>query len=267
MNLGISIRNMGPQSSREIVTECAVCADQAGLDSLWITEHIAIPPDDAEGSEGRYLDPLITLSYLAAKTERIKLGTGVLILPYRSPVVTGKLVATLQELSNERIQLGVGIGWMKSEFRALGINLRKRVSDSERVLSFLLEAFDNHIVSQHDQPFIFSPRPAKPPILIGGAAPHAIERAVKFGDGWIPMGLKPEVLKPLAQDYRAQTRDAGLADPQIVVMTGLPLQDPGRTRDVIDTYQEAGATTLVHGQRYDKASQLQDSIETLGQLI
>ncbi|MDP7575544.1 MAG: LLM class flavin-dependent oxidoreductase, partial [Pseudomonadales bacterium] len=75
------------------MTECAVCADQAGLDSLWITEHIAIPPDDAEGSEGRYLDPLITLSYLAAKTERIKLGTGVLILPYRPPVVTGKLVA------------------------------------------------------------------------------------------------------------------------------------------------------------------------------
>ena len=69
MKLGINIRNMGPQSSREIISACAITADQEGLDSLWIVEHIAIPPDDAEGSGGRYLDPLITLSYLAGKTE------------------------------------------------------------------------------------------------------------------------------------------------------------------------------------------------------
>ena len=204
MKLGISIRNMGPQSTREIMTDCAVSADQAGLDSLWITEHIAIPPDDAEGSNGRYLDPLITLSYLGAKTSQIKLGTGVLILPYRPPLVTAKLVATLQELCEGRLQLGVGIGWMRSEFTALGINLRKRVGDSQRVLTFLHEAFENDVVTQHDQPFIFSPRPARPPIIVGGAAPHAIKRAVSFGDGWMPMGLTPEVLAPIVDEYKLQ---------------------------------------------------------------
>jgi len=94
MKLGIGIRNMGPQSTRQIIGKCAVSADHLGLDSLWLTEHIAIPPDDAEGSDGRYLDPLITLSYLAAITNEIKLGTGALILPYRQPLMTAKLVAT-----------------------------------------------------------------------------------------------------------------------------------------------------------------------------
>jgi probable F420-dependent oxidoreductase len=266
MKLGISIRNMGPQSSRSIMTDCAVAADKAGLDSLWITEHIAIPPDDAVGSGGRYLDPLITLAYLAAKTEQIKLGTGVLILPYRPPLVTAKLVATLQELSEGRVKLGVGIGWMRSEFKALGLDLRKRVSDSERVLSFLHEAFENHIVSQNDQPFIFDPRPSRPTILMGGAAPHAIGRAVRLADGWMPMGLKPEILAPLVRDYQEQAATAGKPEPEIVVLSGLPLANVQQCEDRISAYREAGATTLIHGQRYEESSELIESIGRLSEL-
>jgi probable F420-dependent oxidoreductase len=267
MKLGVSIRNMGPQSSRSTMTDCAIAADKAGLDSLWITEHIAIPPDDAEGSGGRYLDPLITLSYLAAKTERIKLGTGVLILPYRPPLVTAKLVATLQELSEGRVKLGVGIGWMRSEFKALGLNLRKRVSDSERVLRFLHEAFDNRIVSQNNQAFIFDPRPVRPSILMGGAAPHAIRRAVKLADGWMPMGLAPEILAPLVKDYREQAASAGKPEPEIVVFSGLPLASVQQCEDQMAAYSDAGATTLIHGQRYEVGSELIESIGLLGELI
>jgi probable F420-dependent oxidoreductase len=266
MKLGISIRNMGPQSSREIISTCAITADQEGLDSLWITEHIAIPPDDAEGSGGRYLDPLITLSYLAAKTEQIKLGTGVLILPYRPPMITAKLIATLQELAAGRVKLGIGIGWMRSEFKALGLDLRKRVSDSERVLQFMHDAFGNDVVSQHDQSFIFSPRPIRPPIIVGGAAPHAIKRAVKFGDGWMPMGLKPDVLKPLVEDYKNQSQKAGKDDPEVVVMCGLPLQDSGKCREILEAYKDAGATTVVHGQKYDEAIELQKAIRQLASM-
>jgi probable F420-dependent oxidoreductase len=266
MKLGISIRNMGPQSTRTMIADCAVAADKAGLDSLWITEHIAIPPDDAQGSGGRYLDPLITLSYLAAKTERIHLGTGVLILPYRPPLVTAKLVATLQELSGERLKLGVGIGWMKPEFRALGIDLRKRVRDSEKVLSLLHEAFANDVISRHGQDFIFSPRPARPPILVGGAAPHAIDRALAFGDGWFPMGLKPEDLRPLASDYKDRAISAGKAEPEIVVMAGLPLDDLTKAKKLLDKYEQAGVTTLIHGQRYETAEALQSSIDLLSGL-
>ena len=90
MKLGLYLRNMGPQSTRATILECAHAAEAAGIDDLWVADHIAIPPDDAEGSGGRYLDPLATLAFLAGATTRIGLGTGVLVLPYRPPLATAK---------------------------------------------------------------------------------------------------------------------------------------------------------------------------------
>ena len=263
MKLGVSIRNMGPQSTRKIIGDCALQADQLGFDSLWVTEHIAIPPDDAEGSGGRYLDPLITLSYLSAITTHIKLGTGALILPYRQPLMTAKLIATLQELAEGRLLLGVGIGWMRSEFKALGLNMRKRVSDSEAVLEFLHQAFANDVVELNEQQFLFRPRPKKPPILVGGAAPRAIARAVKYGDGWLPMQLSPEQLKPLIELYRRQAREEGKSEPQIVTFSTLPTNDKNQCQDIIGAYREAGVTSLVHGQRYDGAEELITAMEVI----
>ena len=99
MKLGAVIRLMGPQSTRDILVECVRAAEDAGLDDFWVPDHIAIPPDDAEGSGGRYLDSLTSLAYLAAKTTRIGLGTGILNLPYRPALPTAKALATIQELS------------------------------------------------------------------------------------------------------------------------------------------------------------------------
>src|SRR5579862_6317704 len=132
MQLGLYVRNMGPQSTREGIVACARAAEDAGIDDLWVADHIAIPPDDAEGSDGRYLDPLATLAYLAAVTQRIRLGVGVLVLPYRPPLATAKWIATIQELSAGRLLLGVGAGWMEAEFRALGVRRaeRGRITDA-----------------------------------------------------------------------------------------------------------------------------------------
>jgi alkanesulfonate monooxygenase SsuD/methylene tetrahydromethanopterin reductase-like flavin-dependent oxidoreductase (luciferase family) len=110
MKLDITLRNMGPESTRDLLRTCARAAEEAGLDALWVADHIAIPPDDAEGSNGRYLDPLATLAYLAAATDRIGLGVGVLVLPYREALPTAKWVATIQELSGGRLLLGAGVG-------------------------------------------------------------------------------------------------------------------------------------------------------------
>jgi alkanesulfonate monooxygenase SsuD/methylene tetrahydromethanopterin reductase-like flavin-dependent oxidoreductase (luciferase family) len=126
MKIGIAMRSMGDASRPGVLLECARAADDAGLESLWIQDHIAIPPDDAEGSNGRYLDPLSTLAWLAAKTEHIRLGSGVLILPYRPALPTAKAIATVQELSGERLLLGVGIGWMQPEFDAIGVPRSER---------------------------------------------------------------------------------------------------------------------------------------------
>lgn len=265
MKVGVSIRTMGPQSTREMITQCAVDAEQLGFDSLWLPEHIAIAPDEAEGSEGRYLDPLITLAYLAAKTERIKLATGALILPYRPPLVTAKLVVTLQELAQGRLVLGVGIGWMLSEFKALGLNMRKRVEDSETVLELLHRAFANDVVECNDQPFYFRPRPDRPPIYIGGSPPQAIRRAVKYGDGWLPMGLHPEALKPGVEEYRKLARDAGKSNARVVLMTALPADDRKHCNDLCAAYAEVGVDVLVHSDRYENSKEQRQRMATIAE--
>ena len=166
MQLGVAIRSMGPQSRPETFLACARAAEAAGLADLWIQDHLAIPPDDAEGSGGRYLDPLTALAWLAGQTERIGLGTGVLILPYRPPLPTAKAVATLQELSGGRLRLGVGVGWMKPEFRALGVARESRGRATDETLAFLRSCFESDTVEAHGQEFLFLPRPKRPPIFV-----------------------------------------------------------------------------------------------------
>jgi len=123
---GIAIRNMGPQSTRATIRACAAAAESLGYDALFVSDHLCIPPDQTEGSGGRYLDVLTTLAYLAGTTERIGLGISVLVLPYRPAVLSAKQLATIQELSGERMILGIGVGWMKPEFDALGVDKRQR---------------------------------------------------------------------------------------------------------------------------------------------
>jgi len=254
MKLGITVRNMGDQSTRELMGECATCAEQAGLESLWVVDHIAIPPDDAEGSNGRYLDPLGSLAWLAGRTERVMLGTGVLILPYRPPLPTAKLIATVQELSGERLILGAGVGWMQSEFDALGVDRRQRGRDTDALLEFLRQCFDqdavDDVVEHNGQSFLFRPKPSRPPILIGGGPPHALERAVKYGDGWLPMGLSPAKLAPKVAALQEMAEAAGRAPMQVTVFGGLPLHDLAASVDTLAAYAEAGADRVVHGGRY-----------------
>jgi probable F420-dependent oxidoreductase len=263
MRLGVAMRSMGPQSEPDVFLACARAAEEAGLDDLWIQDHVAIPPDDAEGSGGRYLDPLTALAWLAAHTRRIGLGTGVLILPYRPALPTAKAIATVQELSGGRLLLGVGVGWMKPEFRALGVPRERRGALTDEVLDFLERCFADDVVEAHGQPFLFRPRPPKPPVFVGGAPPHALERAARHADGWLPMALSPEQLAEPVATLRALARDAGRPAPQVVLMTGLPLDDPARAADAACAFREAGVTGLVHGSRYADADSFRRTAETL----
>src|SRR5271169_4882781 len=174
MKLGLYLRNMGPQSTTETIVACARAAEQAGIDDLWVADHIAIPPDDADGSGGRYLDPLATLAYLAGATTRIGLGTGVLVLPYRPPLATAKWVATIQELSGGRLLLGVGAGWMEAEFRAVGAAKAHRGALTDHTLEFLHRCFAADEVETNGQRFLFLPRRQRPPTFVGGAPPQAL---------------------------------------------------------------------------------------------
>ena len=263
MDIGISIRNMGPQSSREIVAGAATASESMGFESIWITDHIAIPPDDAEGSGGRYLDTLTTLAWIAGITTDIKLGSGVLILPYRSALPTAKQVATVQELSGNRLLLGVGIGWMEAEFKVLGVNRRHRGHISDETLAYLNACFDDDVMSANGQDFLFKPRPPKPPILIGGRAPHALRRAVKYGDGWYPISRKSENLAPAIQKYHELSDAEGKEPGSITASTRLPLEDGTRTRDLLAEYRALGVDRLVCGFPYDTLEEFQECLDQL----
>ena len=250
MKFGIAIRNMGPQSNRATIRACARIAEQAGFDALFLSDHLCIPPDQTEGSGGRYLDVLATLAFIAGATEKIRLGVSVLVVPYRPAVLTAKQVATIQELSDERMILGIGVGWMKPEFDALGVEFRRRGAIADETLNVIYHLFSADVPGAYNgklvkfPSFVFLPRPKRPIIWIGGNGPAAMNRAVKFGDGWHPM-LPATELKAKVEELHAGALAAGRAVPEIVVRRGLKLDDLTAARAKVAAEQEAGATYFI----------------------
>jgi alkanesulfonate monooxygenase SsuD/methylene tetrahydromethanopterin reductase-like flavin-dependent oxidoreductase (luciferase family) len=122
---------------------CARAIEEMGFDSVLLVDHIAIPPDDADGSGARYVDVLSRLAWLDGITQRVNPGSGVLILPYLAGPPTAKQIATIQELSGNRLLMGMGIGWMPLEFEAFGLNRHARGRVSDETLAFLNDCFAN----------------------------------------------------------------------------------------------------------------------------
>jgi alkanesulfonate monooxygenase SsuD/methylene tetrahydromethanopterin reductase-like flavin-dependent oxidoreductase (luciferase family) len=140
---------------------------------------------------------------------------------------------------------------MEPEFLALGVDRRRRGAIADRTLDFLRRCFDaaDDVVEENGQPFFFRPRPLRPRILVGGAGPHALARAVRYGDGWMPMGADPEKLAPAIEKLRALARDAGKETPEVACMGGLPPSPPdaaARLRELRDL----GVTRFLTGARY-----------------
>ncbi|HEV3109459.1 MAG TPA: TIGR03619 family F420-dependent LLM class oxidoreductase [Candidatus Binataceae bacterium] len=249
MKFGIAIRNMGPQSTKTTIKDCALAAERLGYDALFVSDHLCIPPDQTEGSGGRYLDVLATLAFVAGGTERIRLGISVLVLPYRPAVFTAKLIATIQELSAERMILGVGSGWMRPEFDALGVDFKRRGAITTETLRVIRHLFAHEAQPYHGQllsfpAFVFKPRPKCPPIWIGGNGANAIARVIEFGDGWHPM-LRAGELKATVAEVKSAAATKGKPDLEIVARSGFPLDDMAKARERLDGYKDAGVTYVI----------------------
>ena len=236
------------------------------MSDVWVCDHIAIPREESEGSGGRYLDPLATLAFLAGVTTRVGLGVTVLIVPYRPALPTAKWVASVQELSNNRLQLGVGVGWMEAEFRALGVERKRRGAITDETLAFLDDCFAHDEVSLNGQKFLFNPRPAKPPVLIGGAGDHCLERVVRFGDGWMPMQSDPDKLQAPILALQGKMAAAGKSPPSVVPLGGLPIDDPQAARDRLEKLAAIGVTGFIHAGRYTTSDEFKVVVDQLSKV-
>ena len=264
MKIGTMLRNMGPEATASCLLHCAGRAEEAGLDHIWTVDHIAIPPEDSEGSGGRYLDPLATLAFLAAATKTIGLGVSVLVIPYRPALPTAKWVATIQELSGGRFHFGIGCGWMKPEFDVLHVPRNRRGAITDETIDFIRGCFaaEDDIVEANGQRFLFRPRPATPPIYVGGMNEAGLHRAIRVGDGWMPMGVDPDALRPKAQQLKEFAAAAGRDCPEIVLLGGLP-DDQGEAEDKLAACGELGVTQYIQASRYTDEAAFDGLVERL----
>jgi probable F420-dependent oxidoreductase len=202
MKFGIALSNFGKYAQKESILDIAKSAEDLGFDSLWVSDHIVIP-ESHKGFGDVFYEPIATLSFVAANTGVIQLGTSVIILPYRNPIVLAKMISTLDVLSGGRVILGVGVGWLEEEFDALGVSYQERGSISDEFIGVLKNLWSNEELSYRGKYYNFSnikffPKPLQkphPPIWIGGNGLVALRRAITLGDGWHPVGLTPDEIE------------------------------------------------------------------------
>jgi probable F420-dependent oxidoreductase len=190
VHLGVILPNYGAGSSVAGIRRTAELAEELGYDSVWTTEHIIVGPEGVD-PYGRVYDPLVTLAWIAGWTERIGLGTSIVLVPLHHPIHLAKEAATLQELSGGRLTLGFGMGWHTDEFEFMGVPFDargKRGDEAIRLMRALWSGerdFEGEHWSFHDA--TSEPLPSPPPeIWIGGSSPAAVRRARELGDAWHP---------------------------------------------------------------------------------
>ena len=217
MQIGLCLPHFGRPLETGRLLQVARRADARGLDSLWVTDHVIVPKDVYIIYREEMLDPLAVLPWLAGVTERILLGTSVIILPYRSPLPVAKLLASVDVLSGGRLIFGAGVGWMEGEFAALGVPFNERGSRTDEALELFQKVWterepeiDTRRHRLHG--LVASPMPLqrpRPPIWIGGASEGAYRRVARFGDGWHSTAATPEAFRQGADAVRRFWTEAG----------------------------------------------------------
>jgi len=229
MDVGLFSIGIGRDAQPETIVLIAQSAEQCGFRSLWAPEHVVLFEQYESrypyGDDGRipvparadFLDPFIALTYAAACTTRLRLGTGVCLLPERSPVVTAKEVASLDVVSGGRFDFGVGIGWLAEEFAAVGVPWKRRAARTREYLAAMRVLWSEPESEFHGEFVSFPklslfPKPIQkphPPILFGGNSAAARRRAAEVGDGWFGFALSPEEAAAAVREISRAARDSG----------------------------------------------------------
>ena len=231
----------------------ATVAEELGYDSLWAGEHVVLPRPRVEPSpmdpDDPILDPLVALSYLAARTERIRLGTGIVILPQRNPLVLAKQVATLDVLARGRLILGLGVGYLEPEMRAIGVPMAGRGARAEEYLQAMRSLWSDDAPAHHGRHVDFEgvdahPRPVQRPlpVVIGGHSAVAHLRAARLADGWYGFMVGLRAMAQQRDSLLRAIEQAGRGDRplHVSISPARPLDE-----DVVRAYGELGVDRLI----------------------
>ncbi|WP_406202256.1 LLM class flavin-dependent oxidoreductase [Kitasatospora sp. NBC_01560] len=223
MRIGVNVPNFGPGTNPENLARWAKTVEGLGFDLLMVSDHVAITPDVAKQYPGPFYEPFTTLSWLAGITTRVQLGTTVIIVPYRHPLLMARMAANLHQLSGGRLILGVAAGWAKEEFEALGVPFERRGALTDEYLRTMREAWENEDDYQCGQI----------PFWVGGHSDAALRRAVRFGSAWHPLRFTMpwfretlERLKTISAELQQPVPE--LAPRMILRLTDNPVENPER---------------------------------------
>lgn len=249
MRFGVQLPQYGRFAGPDALLKMARAAEDLGWDSVWASDHVVIPRPHTDRFTATFYDIFATLAFVAAQTSRVRLGTSVLLLPYRHPVMLAKQVASLDALSKGRTIIGVAPGWMEKEFEILGVPHRGRGKLHDETLRAMIK-----IWTSEDTAFAFAPRPVQqphPPIWIGGNDRRALRRTIELGTGWHPItslriGLTLEELADRIRELRQLAHDHGRDMAEITLSLRAPLAfetGAGRLSDYLTFIGDAAEIT------------------------
>lgn len=235
MRYGVAIPHANRFAGPDAIRAMARAVEELGFDSLWVSDHVIVPEGSSYIPE-HMLEPLAVLAYIAGETRHVNIGVSVLIVPYRDPVFTAKFLSSVDALSNGRLIVGVGAGWLQEEFAALSVPFEERGPRTDEYLKVYRNLWETETSSfagrwkQYEKMRMFPKAAAERrgtiPIWVGGNGAPSIRRAAQLGDGWHPINLAPAQLATLAAEYRAQCEKFGRT-PGPICLRHMP---GGRTR-------------------------------------
>ena len=244
VRVGAKVPNSGPLVARLGIAGMARTLEEAGFESLWVSDHVVLPAEIRSrypfAADGRatwstsvpYIDAVVALALIAGATERATIGTAVLVLPLRNPVVLAKQAASLDAVSGGRMRLGLGAGWLREEFEALGVPFAARGTRLVEGIRILRECW----TGTYDGDMVFEPRPVGPlPVYLGGHSERALQRAGALGDGWLGQQSLDAI----------DTHELEAAHAAITVAAADAGRDPATLRIVLRLVDSAGRSDEV----------------------
>lgn len=244
MKLGIHLPHIGRKAGPDSIRRAAVQAEELGFDDVWVSEHIIVPKDGGYPPSPNFWDPVLTLTWAAAATSRVRLGTSVLVLPLRHPLPLAKELATLQNLSGGRLILGAGVGWLEAEFDALGVPFKERGRRMDEGIAMMRAVWSQDPVSFEAkwipakiEAMRAQPQPVAPiPVWIGGSSDAAFARALRM-DGWHGSRVAPEKAAGVVKRFRTERPDEGFT---ISIRVNCNASNVAGMKDALLAYSDAG---------------------------